>query len=705
MSPDGNSNAECRPADIQLYTWSGPGFESGECWYQGHRFVNGATWGRTDISDAPYCVCEQGNIRIFYSQVAPKKPASADPLTLFRNTYSAAPTSNDLAKWPIPNIPIIRQRVMICSITQIGVRVRSRDGCIGCKCSKGGHWLCRKPPSLKTNRSRNIRQRTNQQRIQTSRNLRYPYTDSSDSANVQLRVSNSRVRQQCPIGMAPRFCILIERLSSSSNTSEKASRYMEIPRETSWVDRDTCTRCACTLDGRLACEYLHATCNRPCLIQKTRPISVMYYFPSGSKWLTPSNDKCRSCTCVDGQRRCINCDQVLQIDINANRFLKNKNRQQQSGIGEYSLLPSTQKVEKTKPCLIKITVSSHRLILPGQKTWFENRCYFCSKTDGRLISCDKDDAEFNTPPDLTTFFNGFSNEELHQIGLALIQQSQHSVQLQQHIHHPASSQHSPRCPPRPTRPSLETISSIPPFMNHQQNRSEVRPLMEQRITPVTSTSRRPASDSLDNSDSNRQRMKKRLRINDHPSRNEQVEQHQHLILAPPHHHQHSFNMNVLKRAVSTNLPCFFFIIFDASVEPKNSPSNTQVAIMLKKCFAQNQIPIKELSMCVQVGERRFKFTVDKKAEFIKPRTLPDCYALVMRYVPLDINQGIARQQILKTIPAAVGFSSILYHHRQRATYDIRFTVRSLEQYQTALELGRLSIGHSRTLKISHRKLL
>ncbi|CAF4461010.1 unnamed protein product, partial [Rotaria magnacalcarata] len=78
------------------------------------------------------------------------------------------------------------------------------------------------------------------------------------------------------------------------------------------------------------------------------------------------------------------------------------------------------------------------------------------------------------PPNLTTFFNGFSNEELHQIGLALIQQSQHSVQLQQHIHHPTASQHSPRRPPRPTHPSLETISSIPSLMNHQQNCSEVR---------------------------------------------------------------------------------------------------------------------------------------------------------------------------------------------------------------------------------------
>ncbi|CAF5180823.1 unnamed protein product, partial [Rotaria magnacalcarata] len=38
------------------------------------------------------------------------------------------------------------------------------------------------------------------------------------------------------------------------------------------------------------------------------------------------------------------------------------------------------------------------------------------------------------PPDLTSFFNRFSNEELHQIGLALIQQSQHSIQMQQQVH-------------------------------------------------------------------------------------------------------------------------------------------------------------------------------------------------------------------------------------------------------------------------------
>ncbi|CAM4769716.1 unnamed protein product [Rotaria magnacalcarata] len=107
-------------------------------------------------------------------------------------------------------------------------------------------------------------------------------------------------------------------------------------------------------------------------------------------------------------------------------------------------------------------------------------------------------------PDLTSFSNRFLNEEFHQIGLAVIQQSQHSIPMQQQVHHPASSQHSPRRLPYIIRPSLKTISSTPPLMNQQPNCSEVRPLMEQQTTLVTSTPRRPASDSFDNSDGNRQ---------------------------------------------------------------------------------------------------------------------------------------------------------------------------------------------------------
>jgi hypothetical protein len=187
------------------------------------------------------------------------------------------------------------------------------------------------------------------------------------------------------VGSIQKFCILIERLTSS-NISEELSRYIEIPRETSWIDRDACTRCSCTLDGRLKCEFLHQSCTRPCLLYKTRLISIMYYFPSGSKWLTPPNDKCRSCMCINGQRNCMNCDQIVKIDISTPTTNNNNNQQQQrsTAIGEFRLLPT---IIKKTPCLLKTGINSHRLIFPGQQTWFQQRCYFCSQGDGRLITC------------------------------------------------------------------------------------------------------------------------------------------------------------------------------------------------------------------------------------------------------------------------------------------------------------------------------
>ena len=218
------------------------------------------------------------------------------------------------------------------------------------------------------------------------RNNGYPYSDSSSSVNVRLSITTLRERPQCLSSTASKLCILIERLSLS-NLNQNSSRYIEIPVGTLWIDHNVCTRCSCKTDGRLTCEFLYGTCNQPCLVHKTRHIPVLYYFPSGSKWITPVKSKCRSCTCLNGQRRCINCDPILKIAINTNRILKNQEDQKQSAVGQYSILPSVSSSVRTRPCLLKINISSHQLILSGQKVWFKNRCYFCSKQYGRLISC------------------------------------------------------------------------------------------------------------------------------------------------------------------------------------------------------------------------------------------------------------------------------------------------------------------------------
>ena len=192
----------------------------------------------------------------------------------------------------------------------------------------------------------------------------------------------------CPRDSTPQYCILVERLPLSNGT-EKSSRYIEVARGTSWIDQNSCTQCTCLTTGHLKCDFIQSNCPRSCLLNKNRPIPMMYYFPSGSKWITPPHDTCRSCLCINGQRKCINCDQTLKVDIESSPSSTDSSSydQQRSAIGEYRLLPTKSNIKPKKPCVLALTISSHRLVLPGQQIWFEGRCYLCSQRSGQLISC------------------------------------------------------------------------------------------------------------------------------------------------------------------------------------------------------------------------------------------------------------------------------------------------------------------------------
>lgn len=385
MLQEGDSDAECRPVDIRLYTWSGPDIQPGECWHLGQRFAHGATWGRTDLPSAPYCVCDHGEVRVFYSQrqpsavVSSKPVTGADSLTLLRPQYGSSPTPHDLEKWPIVDVSKNRQRTSICSANQLGRRLRSRDGCFVCRCSKNGHWLCRKGPTEPSHQS------------QPSKTSYSSSRNSANTFNVQLRVTMQRQQSFCPREGPPQICILVERLtsSSSSNGTEKSSRYIEITRGSSWIDHNSCTKCTCLNTGHLKCDFTQRHCQRSCLLHKNRPVPMMYYFPSGSKWITPPHDTCRSCLCINGQRKCINCDQTLKVDIETDHSanMYSPEGQERTAIGEYRILPSKTYSKPKKPCLLVLTISSHRLVLPGQQIWYEGRCYFCSERNGQLISC------------------------------------------------------------------------------------------------------------------------------------------------------------------------------------------------------------------------------------------------------------------------------------------------------------------------------
>ncbi|CAF3224311.1 unnamed protein product [Rotaria sp. Silwood2] len=81
---------------------------------------------------------------------------------------------------------------------------------------------------------------------------------------------------------------------------------------------------------------------------------------------------------------------------------------------------------------------------------------------------------------------------------------------------------------------------------------------------------------------------------------------------------------------------------------------------------------------------------NKKITLIKPKFVPECFSLVVRYVPKSISIQTISEEIKRSISSAENFKQILYFF-DRPTNDYRFTVANLMEYEGALKLGRLSI--------------
>ncbi|CAM4978947.1 unnamed protein product [Rotaria socialis] len=174
----------------------------------------------------------------------------------------------------------------------------------------------------------------------------------------------------------------------------------------------------------------------------------------------------------------------------------------------------------------------------------------------------------------------------------------------------------------------------------------------------------------------------------------------------------SYNIPIdqLKRAVGCNLPCFV-IQFDSSIALRNLPSAIIACDLIKDHFNKNNIDINGFSVALFVGHR-LKIAVNnmedyatlvrtdkwpssingKKIEVIKPKFVPECFTLVVRYVPLDLSIQDVADEIKCSINSADNFKQIMYSFN-RPNKDIRFTVSDLVEYEGALKLGRLNIAN------------
>ena len=164
----------------------------------------------------------------------------------------------------------------------------------------------------------------------------------------------------------------------------------------------------------------------------------------------------------------------------------------------------------------------------------------------------------------------------------------------------------------------------------------------------------------------------------------------------------------LKRAISSNLPCFF-IEFEQATSTHQLPSAFEARNLIEKYFKEHNVTIQQFSLVGWSG-KRLKLGVNNKKDYstlvttenwptliknipvktIKPKYIPDCFALVVRYVPHELEIETVKEELKRTITSADNIKQIHYTY-ERKSNDFRFTVSDLTEYNTALELGRISI--------------
>ncbi|CAF2827771.1 unnamed protein product [Rotaria sp. Silwood2] len=174
--------------------------------------------------------------------------------------------------------------------------------------------------------------------------------------------------------------------------------------------------------------------------------------------------------------------------------------------------------------------------------------------------------------------------------------------------------------------------------------------------------------------------------------------------------QHQLPFEQLKRAVSSNLPCFFTECEQAE-NPKNRPSDISAARVIEDYFKQQGISI-SFSLVGHAGNK-LKLGVNNKESYatlittdkwpsqvnninitvIKPKFTPDSFALVVRYLPLQYDDDYVKEEIKRNLQSVENMRRIQYRF-QRRTNDFRFIVKDLHEYNSTLKLGRISTGNT-----------
>ena len=150
----------------------------------------------------------------------------------------------------------------------------------------------------------------------------------------------------------------------------------------------------------------------------------------------------------------------------------------------------------------------------------------------------------------------------------------------------------------------------------------------------------------------------------------------------------------LKYAVSSNLPCFL-VEYDTSTPSRNLPSAITASKMIEDHFRQQDLRMGNFTLVGWAG-KRLKLGVNNKEDYIslfttdkwpttinniainicKPKFIPDAFALVVRYVPQDMEIDFVEAEIKRMIASADNIKQIRYTYNRKSN-DFRFNVTDL----------------------------
>src|SRR5690348_14580344 len=76
----------------------------------------------------------------------------------------------------------------------------------------------------------------------------------------------------------------------------------------------------------------------------------------------------------------------------------------------------------------------------------------------------------------------------------------------------------------------------------------------------------------------------------------------------------------------------------------------------------------------------------------KPKFIPDCFALVVRYASHEFESDFVKKEIKRTIASANNIKQIHYAY-ERKSNGLRLPVTDLTEYNIAREVGRIANGN------------